>query len=349
MPSAAKKKKKPAAKKDTRPSRPPARKPAAAAKPAKKTAAPARPAAPSPAKISPGSATRTIPLPGKGTPSITVKSMGTGAATKAGTPPAAAGKGAPALPGKGPAGVPAKGLAGVPAKGAVAVAGKGSMPPPGEQARPGGRPLPRAGGPKKGGRKSPLSQRRGPNGEPFVPGDLLLPTGPQGPDEIQYLLRGSVAAEHSAGTAGVSEIILKKGAEAEADRPGLTSYAEGMAERFEKGSIEPLLPSRPPHRRNFAGVVERAKHRRREIGAFLRGLDLGRTETSHMDSHGEASLQSLMEWAARLENLAEADEPERADFAQLHRGLDQLESKTEELIVDVELTLRRLRDRLKTH
>lgn len=253
------------------------------------------------------------------------------------------------LPGKGGAAVPGKGAA-VPGKGGAAVPGKaGAMGGAGELARPGGRPSPRPGGSgKKGGRKSPLSQRRGPNGEPFVPGDLLLPTGPQGPDEVQYLLRGSVAAEHAAGVAGVSEIILKKGGDAEGDRQDLTRYTEGMAERFEKGSIEPLLPSRPQARRNFAGVVERAKHRRREIGAFLRGLDLGRTETSHMDSHGEASLQSLMEWAARLENLAEADEPERADFAQLHRGLDQLESKTEELIVDVELTLRRLRDRLKS-
>jgi hypothetical protein len=182
-----------------------------------------------------------------------------------------------------------------------------------------------------------------------VPGDLLLPHGPQGPDEIQYLLRGSVAAEHAAGPSGVSEIILKKGTpEAEADRAELTRYAEGMSERFEKGSIEPLLPSRAPARRNFAGVVERAKHRRREIGAFLRGLDLGRTETSHMDSHGEASLQSLMEWAARLENLAEADEPDQADYAQFHRGLDQLENTTEALIVDVELTLRRLRDRVRS-
>jgi hypothetical protein len=64
---------------------------------------------------------------------------------------------------------------------------------------------------KKGGRKSPLSQRRGPNGELFTPGDLLLPTGPQGPDEIQYLLRGAVAAEHTAGPTAVSEIIMKKG------------------------------------------------------------------------------------------------------------------------------------------
>jgi hypothetical protein len=200
---------------------------------------------------------------------------------------------------------------------------------------------------KKGGRKSPLSQRRGPNGELFQPGDLLLPTGPQGPDEIQYLLRGSVAAEHPAPEAGVSEIIGKKGPEAEGDRSELSRFALGLSERFESGTIEPLLPTRPVGRRNFSGVVERAKHRRREIGAFLRGLDLGRTESSHMDSHGEASLQSLMEWAARLENLAEADEPDNADYAQFHRGMDQLENTTEALIVDVELTLRRLRDRVK--
>ena len=91
--------------------------------------------------------------------------------------------------------------------------------------------------------------------------------------------------------------------------------------------------------------MERAKHRRREIGAFLRGLDLGRTETSHMDPHGEASLQSLMEWAARLEMLGDSDEPGHSDYTQFHRVLDQLEINTEALIVDVELTLRRLRDR----
>lgn len=229
---------------------------------------------------------------------------------------------------------------------------KGAVPPrpgaaparPAAGGKPGDRPRPA----KKGGRKSPLSQRRGPNGELFTPGDLLLPTGPQGPDEIQYLLRGAVAAEHAAGPTAVSEIIIKKGsAEAEGDRGELTRFAEGLGERFEKGAIEPLLPIRPPARRNFPGVVERAKHRRREIGAFLRGLDLGRTETSHMDSHGEASLQSLMEWAARLENLVEADEPDQADYAQFHRGLDQLENTTEALIVDVELTLRRLRDRAR--
>jgi hypothetical protein len=120
-----------------------------------------------------------------------------------------------------------------------------------------------------------------------------------------------------------------------------------MSERFGGGAIEPFLPNRPPSRRTFQGVVERAKHRRREIGAFLRGLDLGHTESSHMDSHGEASLQSLMEWAARLEILAEADEPDKADYGQFHRVLDQLDNTTEALIVDVELTLRRLRDRVR--
>ena len=200
--------------------------------------------------------------------------------------------------------------------------------------------------PRKGGRKSALSQRRGPDGQLLAPGELLLPGGPQRGEEIQYLLRGSVAAEHAAGEAGVNEIVGKKGApDTEGDRAELRRFAEGMAQRFESGTIEPLLPIRGAVRRNFQGVVERARHRRREIGAFLRGLDLGRTETSHMDSHGEASLQSLMEWAARLENLTEADEPDQADYNQFHRGLDQLENTTEALIIDVELTLRRLRDR----
>jgi hypothetical protein len=69
-----------------------------------------------------------------------------------------------------------------------------------------------------------------------------------------------------------------------------------------------------------------------------------------MDAHGEASLQSLMEWAARLEslveNLAETPEMNQGHFTQFHRVLDQLEATTEALIIDVEQTLRRLRDRL---
>jgi hypothetical protein len=196
----------------------------------------------------------------------------------------------------------------------------------------------------KKGRKSAFSMRRGPDGQPLQPGEILLAGGTMNADEVQYLLRGSVAAEHPNGPGGVDEIIAKRPS-AESERGELLRYAEGMARRFDSGSIEALLPPRPQARRNFQGVVERAKHRRREIGAFLRGLDLGRTETSHMDSHGEASLQSLMEWAARLENLVEADEPDQADYAQFHRGLDQLENTTEALMLDVEQTLRRLRDR----
>lgn len=208
-------------------------------------------------------------------------------------------------------------------------------------------PLPKpAKPPKKGGRKSSLSQRKGPNGEPFVPGDLLLPTGPQGFEEVQYLLRGAVAAERADLPGSVNEIVVKQNLP-ESDRGEMMRFAEGMNERFGGGAIEPFLPNRTPGRRTFQGVVERAKHRRREIGAFLRGLDLGHTESSHMDAHGEASLQSLMEWAARLEILAEADEPDKADYGQFHRVLDQLDNTTEALIVDVELTLRRLRDRVR--
>jgi len=201
--------------------------------------------------------------------------------------------------------------------------------------------------PKRSGRKGTMMMRRGPDGELLAPGELLLPAGPKGAEETQYLFRGCVAAEHPFVDDGISEVIAKRGLEAE--RPELTKLMEQMRLRFEKGSIEVMLPPRGPVKRNFPGVVERAKQRRREIGAFLRGLDLGRTETSHMDSHGEASLQSLMEWAARLENLAEADEPDQADYNQFHRGLDQLEGTTEALILDVELTLRRLRDRTRAH
>jgi hypothetical protein len=214
------------------------------------------------------------------------------------------------------------------------------------QAAPAAAKPPKPAAPKRSSRKSALAQRRGPDGRPLQPGDILIPTGVQGEDEIQYLLRGCVAAERPGVDAGIEEILAKRGGSEDA-RSELKAQADLLAKRFESGSVEPLLPARPPARRNFQGVVERAKHRRREIGAFLRGLDIGRTETSHMDSHGEASLQSLMEWAARLENLAEADEPGQADYAQFHRGLDQLENTTEALIIDVEQTLRRLRDRIR--
>src|SRR6266540_2211134 len=247
--------------------------------------------------------------------------------------------GAKGRPGAKPPGKPAGGKPAAPAAPAAKAAGSKSSGPAASG----------PGGPKKGSRRSSLAQRRGPDGELLAPGDLLLPGGAQRPEEIQYLFRGSVAAERPVIEEAVHEVVVKRSTspEAAADRPDLQKTVESMRLRFEGGSIEPLLPLRAAIRRNFQGVVERAKHRRREIGAFLRGLDLGHTETSHMDSHGEASLQSLMEWAARLENLAEADEPDHAHYNQFHRGLDQLENTTEALIIDVEQTLRRLRDRTR--
>jgi hypothetical protein len=250
-------------------------------------------------------------------------------------------------PGKPTAPIPAA-AKGAPAKGALAKAGAaapGGLAVPGRPTppfKPSSRPA------KKGSRRSSLSQRRGPDGELLAPGDLLLPGGAQRSEEIQYLFRGGVAAEHPVIEEGIQEIIAKRGAnpDAAADRPELGKNAEAMRQRFEVG-VEPLLPTRPPIRRTFQGVVERARHRRREIGAFLRGLDLGHTEMSHMDSHGEASLESLMVWAANLEKLLEADEPERVDYNQFHRVLDQIENTTEALIIDIEQTLRRLRDRTR--
>ena len=257
------------------------------------------------------------------------KSKPAPAAAKPAAAKAAPAKAAPPLP---PAGKAAKDAAKVPA----AVKGKAAKGD-GSAETPAPAPVKEK---RKGSKRS--ASRRG----DYPPGELLLPGGPQGPDEILYLLRGCVAAERPAIEAGVSEIVAKQSLP-ESDRPELTDFGQGMSKRFLTGTIEPLLPIRPKQTRDFPGVVERARHRRREIGAFLRGLDLGHTETSHMDSHGEDSLEKLMQWAARLENLVEADEPASADYAQFHKGLDQLDNQTEALIVDVENTLRRLRDRVR--
>ena len=251
---------------------------------------------------------------------------------------------APSRPAPGKASAPAPPTA----KGALAKAGAAAPPGAAVPGRPTPPFKPSKPSSRKGSRRSSLSQRRGPDGELLAPGDLLLPGGAQRSEEIQYLFRGGVAAEHPVIEEGIQEIIAKRGAnpDAAADRPELGKNAEAMRQRFEVG-VEPLLPVRPPIRRTFQGVVERARHRRREIGAFLRGLDLGHTEMSHMDSHGEASLESLMVWAANLEKLLEADEPERVDYNQFHRVLDQIENTTEALIIDIEQTLRRLRDRTR--
>jgi hypothetical protein len=194
--------------------------------------------------------------------------------------------------------------------------------------------------------------RRGPDGEVLAPGDLLLPGGAKGDEEIQYLFRGCMAAEHPVAEDAVNEVLGKRGVpEGPGEREELQGTIDWAQERFGGGDVEPIIPIRNNLRRTFQGVVDRARQRRREIGAFLRGLDMGHTETSHMDAHGEASLQSLMEWAARLENLVEnlTETPEmnQAHYTQFHRVLDQLEATTEALVIDVEQTLRRLRDRLE--
>lgn len=194
--------------------------------------------------------------------------------------------------------------------------------------------------------------RRGPDGEILAPGDLLLPGGPKGPEEIAYLFRGCLAAERPVTEEAVDEVLQKRGVpEGPGEREELQQAMAAAQERFGEGDVEPAIPARNNLKRTFQGVVDRARQRRREIGAFLRGLDMGHTETTHMDAHGEASLQSLMEWAARLENLvenlAETSDKNQGHYSQFHRVLDQLESTTEALVIDVEQTLRRLRDRLR--
>ncbi len=250
------------------------------------------------------------------------------------------GKAKPAAKGAAPAKakIEPKAKAAAPEKASLPAKGKGPE---------GGKPAPsRAGGRKSSRRPSLL--RRGPDGEILAPGDLLLPTGAQRVEEILYLFRGCSAAEHPVGEEAIAEVLAKRTTpEAAGDRDEVARILTWARERFDHGTVEPAIPPRPNLRRTFQGVVERAKLRRREIGAFLRGLDLGHTETSHMDAHGEASLVSLMKLAAGLENLAEAQEPAQTDANELHRVFEQLEAATETLIIDVEQTLRRLRDRLR--
>jgi hypothetical protein len=251
----------------------------------------------------------------------------------------------------GKAAVKAKARKKVPAKAAAAPVVVKPVPGPAETTKTG--KTKGKGRSRRSSRRAALI-RRGPDGEILAPGDLLLPGGAKGPEEIQYLFRGCMAAERPVSEEAVNEVLAKRGVpEGPGEREELEGTLGWARERFGGGDVEPIIPIRSNLRRTFQGVVDRARQRRREIGAFLRGLDMGHTETSHMDAHGEASLQSLMEWAAAarlenlVENLEETPETNQGHYAQFHRVLDQLESTTEALVIDVEQTLRRLRDRLR--
>jgi hypothetical protein len=184
-------------------------------------------------------------------------------------------------------------------------------------------------------------------GPQFVAGTVFLPDGFKSREEIQYLFRGAVACVRESLDIAAAEIRAKsEKLQPQPSERELLELARIAEERF-RGAIEAAPPNRViPTKRTFASLVERARARRREIGAFMRGLDLGKTEPSHLDTHSEASLQGLMEWGARLEMLADSREVDKPDFTQQHRVLDQLESTTEMLVVDVELTLRRYKDRM---
>jgi len=239
-------------------------------------------------------------------------------------------KAKPAAPDKRAAGIPAK-----------AAPGKAA---PGKPGAPAGAPAAAPAKPKKSSRRSTLLLRRGPDGQPLAPGELLLPGGAQSVEEIHYLFRGAIANQKiPTETMFVEASQKKQPGDPLANRSDLEKHHATYWKRFHEGPIEAHLPNRGTPKKTFQGFLERARGRRREIGALLRGLDMGKTESSQMDSHGEDSLHRLMEWSARLEKLAEdAKEPAQGDYTQFHRGLDQLDHTTEALIVDVELTLRRL-------
>jgi len=199
---------------------------------------------------------------------------------------------------------------------------------------------------EKPGRKGAKGPKP-PKSPQFPPGTVFLPDGFKSREEIQYLFRGAVACVRESLDIAAAEIRAKsEKLQPSPSERELLELARIAEERF-RGAIEAAPPNRViPTKRTFASLVERARARRREIGAFMRGLDLGKTEPSHLDTHSEASLQGLMEWGARLEMLADSRELDKPDFTQQHRVLDQLESTTEMLVVDVELTLRRYKDRM---
>lgn len=198
---------------------------------------------------------------------------------------------------------------------------------------------------EKPGRKAKVPKV--PKKPTFPEGTVFLPEGLKSREEIQYLFRGAVACVRESLDLAAAEIRAKSDKlQPTPSERELLELARTAEERF-RGAIESAPPNRViPTKRTFASLVERARARRRELGAFMRGLDLGRTEPSHLDTHSEASLQGLMEWGARLEMLADSREVDKPDFTQQHRVLDQLESTTEMLVVDVELTLRRYKDRM---
>jgi hypothetical protein len=246
-----------------------------------------------------------------------------------------------AVPAK--AATPAKATA--PTKATLPVKGK----PPLVPAKAGAPGVPaRQGSSKKSARRSIPTLRRGPDGQPLQPGELLLPGGPQNLEEILYLFRGVIASQRVGGEVAIGEVVAKRPAgDPLAARPELERHYSLAQQRFSSGSIENTLPNRAQPKLTFQGFVERARQRRREIGGFLRGLDIGKTESSQMDAHGEDSLNKLMEWAARLEKAMDADEPAQADYSHFHRGLDVFDERTESLVVDLEKTLRRLGARVK--
>ena len=258
-----------------------------------------------------------------------------------------AAKGKAKAPSKAPSKAPTKAAAKAapsPAKVKLEPKGKAPAAEKAPEAKPPSRP------PGRKSSRRPSLLRRGPDGEILAPGDLLLPGGAQRLEEVLYLFRGCTAAEHPVGEEALTEVLAKRTSpDAGSDREELGRLRAWARERFQHGNIEPAIPPRPNLRRTFQGVVERAKQRRREIGAFLRGLDIGRIESSQMDSHGEDSLTKLMEWSARLEKIAdEATEPAQADYGKFHGLFDNIESTSEALIVDVEKTLRRLGGRTRS-
>ena len=175
--------------------------------------------------------------------------------------------------------------------------------------------------------------------------DLAPSAGFTSHEEIWYLFRGAAACVRQSLDAAVAEVR----ANSANLQPTLSeSDLLGFA-RIAKTRFHGVIKDAPPNRAirtnaTFADLDRRARARRREIGAFIRGLDLDGMQLSQLDTHCEAGVQSLVEWRARLERMAASREVDGLDLTRVHGVLDQVESITEMLMVDVELTMRRYKE-----
>jgi hypothetical protein len=172
---------------------------------------------------------------------------------------------------------------------------------------------------------------------------LFLPDGPETLDELRYLFRGVVAAHGS--LASLADVISQmKSKVPSADQATVETLFSAEAKRFAENALEPVPPSSSDVDWSAPdGAVRRARRRAREAGAFDLGLLFASTEARASDTELETHSGELTQQIVRLEMMTDPPIPGvDTDPAEVLRELDDLEAKTEQTIVAIERSLKRL-------